>query len=400
MSIYERYGIKTLINAAGEKTLLGGSRMDPEVLQAMEEASHSFSTIEEVEAKASEIIAKITGAEAGYVVSGAAAGLTLSAAACMVGLDIKKINQLPDTTGMKNEVIIPRTHRNSYDHAIRATGAKLVEVGFDDRAAGSGVRVQEPWEIEAGISEQTAAVHAVATSHNHDFLKDLVKITRKYNIPIILDAAAQLPPKNNLRKFIQMGIDIAVFSGGKAIKGPQGTGIICGKKEYIKSIALQHLDLDVPFHLWNPPETLISKKELNGLPRHGIGRGFKLGKEEIIGLLVALERFVQKDEKAEQKKFSSICEDIGGALEKIDGLSVNYLSPSITKKIHLTEVTVDSKVLGMNATELIKKLRTGTPRVFVRTERADKGKIVINPACLHNDEVDIVIKKFQQIINK
>ncbi|HKK93366.1 MAG TPA: aminotransferase class V-fold PLP-dependent enzyme, partial [Longimicrobiales bacterium] len=291
MSIYERYGVKSLINAAGTKTRLGGGSMAPEVLQAMNEASRRSVDMADLQAAASRVIARLTGAEAGYVTSGAAAALTLSAAACMTGPDPVKIDRLPHTDGMPNEIVLFRLHRNSYDHAWRASGARLVDVGVDDRVARSGVRSIEPWEIEAAIGERTIAVAYVAGAAASPPLEDFVRVAHAHDLPVLVDAAGELPPKENLRKFIATGADLVAFSGGKAIGGPQATGVLCGRKDLIQAVLLNHLDMDMDLSLWDPPEDLLPRDLLDALPRHGIGRGFKVGKEEIIGLLVALEQF-------------------------------------------------------------------------------------------------------------
>ena len=153
--------------------------------------------------------------------------------------------RLPDTTGMKNEVIVVRSQRNFYDHAVRAVGVRLVEVGLPDRYAGAGVRDAEAWEIADAITDQTAAVFYVADSAAQPPLAEVVTVAHAAGIPVIVDAAAQLPPQGNLRRFIEEGADLVAFSGGKAINGPQGTGILCGRRDLVMAAALQHLDLDI-----------------------------------------------------------------------------------------------------------------------------------------------------------
>src|SRR5438445_370684 len=210
MDVYDRLGVKKRINGAGLVTRLGGSLMPPEVLEAMVEAAGAFVDIAELQARASAIIAEVTGAEAGLVTTGAAAALTLGTAACLTGLDAARMERLPDTAGMPNVVVVARPHRNAYDHAIRAAGARLREVGLNDRAVGAG-----------------------------------------------------------------------------------------GRRELIAAAALQQLDMDVAPETWNAPPFLVPGDRLSGIPHHGIGRGFKAGKEEIVGLLVALRRFVTLDLGAE-----------------------------------------------------------------------------------------------------
>src|SRR5690606_11168748 len=249
-SIYERLGVRTIINAKGPSTRLSGGIMREEVAAAMIGASQHCVEMAELQARASEIIAEITGAEAGLVTSGAAAGLMLGAAACVTGLDAARMNRLPDTTGMANEIVMVRSQRNSYDHMIRAVGVRLVEVGLPDRYAGAGVRDAESWEIVDAFSERTAAVHWVAAPDARPRLEQVVEVAHAAGIPVLVDAAAQLPPAANLRRFSEAGADLVIFSGGKAIGGPQASGILCGRRYLIMAAALQTLDLDVLYDLW------------------------------------------------------------------------------------------------------------------------------------------------------
>ena len=193
MNIYDKLGVSPIINAAGTLTRLGGTVMLPEVREAVTEAGRHIVPIDQLQAAASAVISKICGSEAGYIVSGAAAGLTLAAAACMVRLDITKMDQLPFPKDVPDEIIISRSHRNSYDHAYRAAGAKLVEVGVSDLYTGAGVRDTEVWEIEAAISKNTAAIAYTAGSNAYPPLSSVTPMAKRNGIPIIVDAAAQLP---------------------------------------------------------------------------------------------------------------------------------------------------------------------------------------------------------------
>ena len=200
MNFYQKLGLRRVINARSYSTKAGGSLMAPEVIQAMREAAESFVRMEDLQQAAGQIIARLTGAEAGYVTSGAAAGLTLGMAACIAGLDPLKMNRLPDARGMKNEVIIQRVHRNDYDHALRAAGAKVVEVGFNYATF--------PYEVERAINDKTAAIFFLAGSVEGSLsLEQIVQIAHSNHVPVIIDAAAELPPAENLRKFIAQGAD-------------------------------------------------------------------------------------------------------------------------------------------------------------------------------------------------
>jgi D-glucosaminate-6-phosphate ammonia-lyase len=311
--IYARLGVKRRINAAGTLTRLGGSLMDESVLDAMREAARGSVDIGELQSAASRAIAKATGAEAGLVTSGAAAGLTLAAAACIAGLDVARMARLPDTRGLPNEILMARTHRNAYDHALRAAGAIIVDVGHNDRGTGAGIRGLEAWEIEAAITPATVAYAFAATPESVGDLPAIIDVCRKHRLKVIVDAAAQLPPAANLRTFVATGADLVVFSGGKAIGGPQASGILAGQRDLIASALLQQLDMDVAPTRWAAPD-IVDRAKVPVPPHHGIGRAFKVGKEEIVGLIVALEKFADRDEVAATAALHTRLEAIAAAL--------------------------------------------------------------------------------------
>src|SRR5215211_1714990 len=269
MGVYEELGLRTVINASGTLTRLGGSRMVPEVLAAMAEAAAAFVPLDDLQARAGEIIAEVTGAEAGYVVTGAAAGLSLGVAACVAGMDVAAMDRLPDVSGLKDEVVVQRGHRNAYDHAIRAVGVRMVEVGYLGYPGAGGTH---PWQLAGTIQ-----------------LPAVCQIAHEQGIPVIVDAAAELPPRANLRRFITEGADLVVFSGGKAIGGPQASGILAGRADLIASVALQHQDMDVRPETWSW-RPLLDSGRLVGVPHQGFGRSMKVGREEIVGLITALRR--------------------------------------------------------------------------------------------------------------
>ncbi len=295
--VYEKLGVAARINAAGTLTRLGGAPMAPAILDAMRDAASSAVDMAELQSAASRRIAAATGAQAGLVTTGAAAGLTLAAAAAIAKLDIARMARLPDTAGLANEILMPRTHRNAYDHALRAAGAVLVDIGHNDRGTGAGIRGLEAWEIEAAIGPATVGFAFTATPETIGDLPVVAEICKKRGLVLIVDAAAQLPPKENLRAFVAAGADLVVFSGGKAIGGPQASGILAGRRDLVASAALQQLDMDVAPGRWSAPD-FVDRASVPFPPPHGIGRGFKAGKEEIAGLLTALEIFAARDEAA------------------------------------------------------------------------------------------------------
>ncbi len=233
--IYESLGIQPIVNAYAPMTRFGGGIMAPEVVEAMGRATQHCVDIPELQASASRIIAEVTGAEAGCITSGAAAAVLVGTAACVTGMDPAKMNRLPDTRDMRNQVIVMRSQRNSYDHALRAVGVRLIEVGLSDRLTGTGVRDAEPWEVKDAITDQTAAIFYVAKPHSQPGLSEVTAVAHEAGLPVLVDAAAELPPMENLRRFIAQGADLVAFSGGKAINGPQGSGILCGRRDLVSA---------------------------------------------------------------------------------------------------------------------------------------------------------------------
>jgi L-seryl-tRNA(Ser) seleniumtransferase len=399
VSIYETLGISPVINAAGTLTRLGGTVMRPEVRDAMSEASGALVPIDELQAAASRLIADVCGAEAGYVTSGASAGLTLATAACMVGLDVAAMDRLPFiAAGGRNEVIICRPHRNSYDHAYRAAGATLVEVGMSDRFTGVGVRETEVWEIEAAITERTAAIAYTASPASFPALPAVTAMARKRGIPVIVDAAGQLPPPSNLKRFIAEGADLVSFSGGKAIRGPQGTGVLAGRRDLIASVALQQLDMDVTFELWNPPAGLIPKEKLAGAPRHGVGRGYKAAKEQIVGLMVALRLFTEESARQDFERWMGLLKGIEVALQGRTYARSAWLLPKYPLGFPLLEIQLDEKGLGLTAYDVARKMKEGKPAIHVGERKVLDGSILIHPANLDDASAEILARRLRSLL--
>ncbi len=393
-SVFRRLGVRTIVNASGPSTRLSGGVLHPEVVQAMAEASQWCVDLGELQGRASELIAAATGAEAGYVTAGAAAALMLGAAACLAGLDPARMNRLPDTTGMPNEVIVARSQRNMYDHAVAQAGARLIEVGIPDRFSGAGVRDAQVWEYEAAISERTAAILFVAQPHSEPPLPRIVDLARRRRIPVIVDAAGQLPPVTNLTRFIAEGADLVAFSGGKALGGPQASGILAGRRDLIQSAALQQLDHDTYFEQWSPPASLFDKGSITGLPASGIGRVAKCGKEEIAGLLTALRLFVEQDYGRVHDRWLSVCREMAAGLQGVAGIAVTLIERN-GKDVPEVHVKVDRDRLGLGAAEVIKRLQDGEPSVHVNHARARDDVIVLGPTCLKEGDAAVVIERLR-----
>ena len=390
MSIYQRFGVRTIINAKGPSTRVSGGFLQPEVTAAMAEAGRHCVDMAELQAAASLVIAGITGAEAGIVTSGAAAGLLLATAACVAGLHPARMSRLPDTRGLRDEVIMVRSQRNFYDHAVRAAGVRIIEVGLPDRVSGAGVRDAEAWEIDAAITDRTAAVVYVATASSRPALAEVLRVAQARGVPVIVDAAAQLPPSSNLRHFIALGADLVAFSGGKAIGGPQGSGILCGRRPLIMSAILQNLDLDIEWAQWCPPAGLIDKHLLTGLPPHGIGRTCKVGKETIVGLLVALERYVAETDESRRLVWLARIERLATALSSLRHATVT-VRQGLVPKLVLT-------LVEGQAMEVCVQLQDGDPSVHVDPSQVESGILVLNPSCLADDDVDPLARRIHEVI--
>lgn len=401
MGIYEEFGIKPIINLWGTATRLGGAIMAEEVVDAMVQASKESVKIDELQAAASKLISEITGAEAGYITCGAAAGLFLGAAACLAGLDVRKMEQLPDTTGMANEFIMAKDQRNGWDHAVRAAGGRIVEVGMTESTTG-GLRPVEPWEFEAAICERTAGILLVPyalNSRKEEFMQQVIKIAKKFNIPVIADAAAAAPPLKNLKRFINMGCDLVAYSGGKALRGPQNTGILCGTKDLIASVALQNLDAAGFSELWDPPESLIQKGKLLGQPRQGIGRSIKVSKEAIIGLMVRLRGLSFEKTCQESEKMQSLLEKIIQRLDGVRGIHNEIVNPAEDKSgaMPTLKVKINAKTLGVNAFQISQKLRNGNPRLWVNEKSLPDDIFLITAINLNESLADTVGRRLKEV---
>lgn len=396
--VYERLGIRTIINAKGTSTRISGSLLLPEVAAAMQEASQVCVDMTELQARASEIIAEVTGAEAGYVTSGAAAGLLLGTAACVTGLDPAKMNRLPDTSGMKDQVVVARSHRNFYDHAVRTVGVELIEVGIPDRFAGAGVRDTEAWEIADALGERTAAVLFLAQPHSLPPLSEVVEVAHAHGVPVLVDAAGQLPPAENLKRFIAEGADLVAFSGGKALQGPQSSGILAGRRDLIAAAALQNLDTDIYFEQWNPPPKFIDKSQLSGLPQHGIGRPCKVGREEVIGLLTALRIFVEQSDDERSRVWQEAAEELQAALEGTPHAEVSLVPDSYRPGMAGVSLKFDEVAAGISAMDLLRRMQDGTPSIHADNHGVRQGVIGFAPICLRPGDAAVIAERIKELL--
>ena len=397
MSIYRQLGVEPIINACGAVTRLGGAPMPPEVLEAYHSAAGSAVSLEQLQAAASSRIAAATQTQAGLVVSGAAGALTLGTAAVLAGHNLARMEQLPGCDGFPNELIIAREQRSGYDHAVRAAGARFTEIGFNEVVSGAGVRRTEVWEYEAAISPQTAGVVYVQTVDSLPPLEEVVAVAHRHNLPVLVDAAGELPPRSNLQEIPGTGADLVVFSGGKSIRGPQATGILCGRRDLISAAALQMLDMDDHLTLWDPPPELIDRSRFDGIPRHGIGRSLKVAKEEIVALLTALDLFVSGAYDAQLEDYRHWLTAIAGVLSETSIVS-RLVEPATSEQWPLLEILVDTATNGKSATEICQELRTGTPPVYVGHGRIQQESLTINPTCLNADLIPVLNQRLIEVL--
>lgn len=369
--IYRRLGVKPIINARGTHTRLGGTLIRPKVLEAMREAARAYVVLDELQDKASEVIARATGAEAGIVVGGAEAGLLIGTAAILAGTDPAKIALLPVSDGMKNEAIMHRAHRNGYDHGVRAAGAKIVDIGYGSSAL--------PYQLKSAINERTALVVYLMSpwaSHGALSLEQTCEIAHEANIPVLVDAAAMLPPTNSLRQFIAEGADLVTFSGGKGLMGPQSSGILAGRAD------------------------LIRAARMNGNPNHSVGRAAKAAKEDIVGLIVALEDYMQRDHDADTASWRAQAEWMLSRLSNFTGVTSTYLHDGREHPVPRVELVFGPET-GINAHELVLALEEHDPRVFLFEPTGPSAKpnsIVINTQTMQPGEEQIVVKALQESI--
>lgn len=358
MNIYEKLHLKTVVNAFGTITRYGGSLMHPSVRQSMVEAGEHFVDMDEYHKAAGAYIAKLVGAEACCITCGADAGLAIAAAAVMAGENHGFKYQLPDTTGMKNEFLVLQCHRNLYDQAILLSGAKFVEVG---RTAKTVIE-----EVENAITDRTAAFFYSSESETMRGslpLEEIAPVCRKHNIPIIVDAAAELPPRVNLTRFHERGADLVVFSGGKQLRGPQATGLILGKKD------------------------LISACDFCTCPHHGVGRSMKVDKENIAGIVAAVELFMQVDEEAQNQKWADTSRKMAELIKGSDRAEVRLGYPVEPGVQPVDILRVYVKPLKITVDELEKRLLAHDPAVCAHNMHKE---LVLNPQCLEEGEYQIV----------
>lgn len=341
-------GVRKIINAAGTYTALTASLMPPEVLAAIQTAGQHYCPLNELHDAVGQRIAELVKAPAAMVSAGCASALTLSTAACLTGTDKVRIKRVPDLTGMKDQVLIQKTHRVGYDHAVRNCGVELIEV---ESAA----------DVDAAASERTAMMFFLnsATAKGQISHEEFVALGKKHNVPTLVDAAADVPPVDNLWRFTQLGYDLVAFSGGKGLRGPQSAGLLLGR------------------------EDLIAAARLNNVPNgDAVCRTNKVNKEELVGMLVALELYLDRDHKADWKEWEKRCRTIAKAVKKVPGMKTEIFVPEFANAVPHLRLTWDYEKTGLTPPQLAERLRGGDPSIEPRpgaSQSLDIGVWMMQP---------------------
>jgi L-seryl-tRNA(Ser) seleniumtransferase len=370
MSIYQSLGVRRVINVDARLTRLGGSLMPQPVLDAMAEAAGSYVDMFELQRAVGRRLAELTRNEAAYVATGAAAGLVLATLACTTGGDLTDIaHRLEGQPAVRNEVIMHRAHRIPYDPAVLVAGGKIVEVG--------NVSQTFPWEMEAAFTERTGMVLFIAGAHLQAgalSLEETIRIAHERGVPVVVDAAAQLPPVENLWRYTRdLGADLAVFSGGKALRGPQASGLIVGRADLIEAI------------------------RAHGAPNQRLGRPMKVGKEEMVGLLAAVEIYVNRDHTADLAAHEATVRRWIARFEGRPGLTPRRGFPDEAgQPTPRFLLDLDPAVVGLTGAEVKQRLWEGDPAISFPL--AGPNTLSLTPNCLDGDDEEIVLRRLEEVL--
>jgi len=362
---YDELGVTTVINCEGTMTMLGGSVLRPELEAVMAMAGRHFVSIPDLEVAAGKRIAEMLKLPEGYtalVTSGAAAAIQSGLAGILTGNDEARIRQLPDLTGMKSEVIIQKSHRNPFDHQLRSTGAKLIEIETRD-------------ELRQAVNDHTAMMHFTNFANAAGQIKvdEWPKLAKQYNLPCMNDAAADTPPVSHLWDYTNMGYDLVTFSGGKAMRGPQCAGLLIGRQE------------------------LVANALLNNSPHEDtLGRSQKVGKEEIIGMVKALELYLKEDHEALAREWQGRLDLISHELTKIPGVTTSFFTPDIANHVPHMQITWDTKI-STTPHEVSKLLRSSKPAIVIGGGE-DRPGLVMCSFMLQPGEDKIVAEQLSRIL--
>lgn len=363
---FEVLGVKSFINAGLPYSTLSGSQMWPEVMDAMNYGMRHRAKYKELHDAVGRRIAMLIGCESAMVPAGASSGITLGTAACMTGTDEERIRQLPYTEGMKNEVIIQKAHRYTYEQAVRTAGAKLVEVETSD-------------DIKRVIGPRTAMMlfYYGRDPKGKIKVKEFIRLGKKYNVPVFLDGATTVPPAENLKKIMALGCGLACFSGGKGLQGPFSAGLLLGRKD------------------------LIEGARLNSSPNDGtIGRGMKVSKEELLAMMVAVEVSLRRDYDADVKQGKARMAQIGDHVKDLPGIQTEVFVPGHADQMPRLRLLWDEKKIRISPGDLKKCLRDGEPSIEVVSFGQSGGEFHISSWMLRQDEVNIVARRIREALEK
>lgn len=364
---YEELGVTTVINCEGTMTMLGGSLLRPELEAVMAMAGRHFASIPELEVAAGKRIAEMLKLPEGYtalVTSGAAAAIQSGLAGILTGNDEARIRQLPDLTGMKSEVIIQKSHRTPFDHQLRSTGVKLIEIETRE-------------QLQQAVNDRTAMMHFsnFANAAGQIKVDEWVKLAKQYNIPCMNDAAADTPPVSHLWDYTVMGYDLVTFSGGKAMRGPQCAGLLVGRKDLVASALLNN----------SPHENTL-------------GRSQKVGKEEIIGMVKALEIYLAEDHSALAKEWQEQLQQVSDEITKIPGVSTTFFTPDIANHVPHMRISWDSKI-PLTPQQVSKLLRNSKPSIVMGSGE-EHPELAMNSFMLQPGENKIVAHQLAKILRE
>jgi L-seryl-tRNA(Ser) seleniumtransferase len=365
--VYEALGLRHVINATGTVTNLGGSLMPPEVVAAWVDASRHFVNLLDLQDKVGERIARLIGVEAALVTTGAAGGLLLGTAAVVTGGDARRIRRLPDTTGMKNEVIIQKAHHSCYDNQLTDVGVRLIEV---ETAA----------EVRAAVNERTALMFFMNFNDADGRIgrREWLELARRHRLPTLLDAAADVPPVGRLSEYNRMGFDLVSFSGGKALRGPNDTGLLLGRR------------------------ALIDAAKRNTNPHCGtIGRMMKVSKEDMVAALAAVERFMRLDHRAEEREWERRLSVIERALGGLATVQFERVVPPVANHFPHLQITWDERRLRLTRAQVTRELMEGDRPIQIGrvAGTGDRG-ILISVFTLQGGEEQVVADRLRDILRK
>lgn len=358
---FESIGVRPLINCRGTYTILSGSLALPQVVQATADATKQYVHLDELMDRVGARLAELTGAEWGLVTSGCAAALCQVTAACVAGADPEKMARLPDCTGMKDEIIVQKSHRTVYDHAIRMVGVKMIEV-------------ETPADLQAAISDRTAmlAILGNGAERGEISVREMAKIGHRHGIPVFVDAAAERPDVPN--RYLEEGADVVAYSGGKCLRGPQASGLVLGRKDILQAAFL------------------------NGAPHHALGRPMKAGKEEIMGLLAAVEAWINgRDHEAEWKQWEGTLKCIQDALADVPTVCTEVVQPGRSNVAPTLSIWWDEDVLKITPREVQKELSDGDPRIEMPMGRQG---LSVMPYMMESGEERIVARRLREILGE